>query len=48
MSTMVTARAAGTVDMKDNAIPTTDTPLVTTKPIVIPSFRCKQVKGLVE
>ena len=30
MSTMVTAKAAGTVEMKDDAIPTIDAPLVTT------------------
>ena len=40
-STVVTARAAGTVKMKDHDIPTIDAPLVTTKPIVIPPFRCK-------
>ena len=41
MSTMVTARVAGTVEMKDDGIPTIDAPLVTTKPIMIPPFRCK-------
>ena len=41
MSTMVTARVAGTVEMKDNAIPTIGAPLVTTKPIMIPPFGCK-------
>ena len=41
MSTMVTARDAGTVEMKDNAIPTIDASLVITKHIMIPPFRCK-------
>ena len=36
MSTMVTARAAGTFEMKNNGIPTIDAPLVTAKLIVIP------------
>ena len=48
MSTVVTAKVAGTVEMNDNGFPTVDAPLVTTKPIMIPSFRCKRVKGLVE
>ena len=33
MSTMVTAKVAGTVETKDNGIPTTDAPLVTTNPL---------------
>ena len=41
MSTMVTAKVAGTVKTKDDGIPTIDAPLVTIKPIVIPPFRCK-------
>ena len=41
MSTMVTARVAGTVEMKDYGIPPIDAPLVTSKPIMIPPFRCK-------
>ena len=41
MSTIVTAKVAGTVEMKDNDIPTIDTPLVTTKTTVIPPFGCK-------
>ena len=48
MSTMVTTRAAGTVEMKDDGIPTIDAPLVATKPIMIPTFICKWVKILVE
>ena len=46
MGTMVTAKVADTVDMKDDDIPTIDAPLVPTKPIMIPPFGCKQVKGL--
>ena len=38
MSTMVTAKVAGTVEMKNDDTPTIDVPLVTTKPITIPPF----------
>ena len=48
MSTMVTAKVAGTVEMENDDIPTIDGPLVTTKPIVIPPFGCNQVKRIVE
>ena len=48
MSTTVTAKVDGTVEMKNEDIPTIHAPLVTTKPIVIPPFRCKPVKGLTE
>ena len=41
LSTMVTAQVAGTDEMKNDDIPTMDTPLVTTKPTVIPPFGCK-------
>ena len=44
---MITAKAAGTVEMKKDDILTIDTPWVTTKPTVIPPFGCKWVKGLV-
>ena len=47
ISTMVTAKVVGTVEMKDS-LPTIDASLATTKPIVIPPFGCKQVKELVE
>ena len=47
MSTMVTAKVPDTVEMKNDDILTINAPLVTTKPIVIPPFGCKQVKGLV-
>ena len=47
MSTMVTTKVAGIVEMKNVDILTIGTPLVTTKPTVIPPFRCKWVKGLV-
>ena len=42
------ARVPGTVEMKNVDTPSIDAPLVTTKPIVIPPFGCRQVKGLVE
>ena len=45
---MLTARVPGTVEMQDKGIPTVDAPLITTKPIVIPPFGHKWVKGLVE
>ena len=48
MSTMATAKVAGTVEIRDEGIPTINVPLVTTKPIMIPPFGCKGVKGLVE
>ena len=48
MSTMVTAKVAGRVEMNDDGIPTIDAPLVTTKPMVILPLGCKRVKGLVE
>ena len=38
MSTMVTAKVASTVEMKDDWIYTIDASLVTTKPIMIPPF----------
>ena len=41
MSTLVTAKVAGTVEMKGGGIPTINAPLVTTKSIIIPPFRCK-------
>ena len=41
MSTMVTAKVASTVEIKDDWVPTINAPLVTTKCIVIPPFRCK-------
>ena len=44
-STMVTAKVAGMVEMKNNDILTIDAPLVTTKPTMILSFRCKWVRG---
>ena len=47
MSTMVTAKAAGTVEMKNDDILTIDAPLVTAKSTVIPPFGWKWVKGLV-
>ena len=47
MSTMVTAKVAGMVEMKNDDVLTTGNPLVTTKPTVILPFGCKQVKGLV-
>ena len=48
MSTVVMARVAGMVEMKNDNTPSINAPLVTTKPIVIPPFGCKWVKGLVE
>ena len=39
-SIMVTAKVAGTVEMKNDDIPTIDAPLVTTKPTVNPPFGC--------
>ena len=45
---MATARVAGTVKMKDDDIHTINASLVTTKPIVIPPFGCKQVKQLIQ
>ena len=48
MSTVVNAKVAGTVEMNNNDIPSIDAPSVSTKPIVIPPFRCKWVKRLVE
>ena len=47
MSTMITAKVAGTVETNNDYILTTDAPFVTTKPTVIPLFGCKQVNGLV-
>ena len=41
MSTLFTARVPCTVEMKDDGFPTINASLVTTKPIVIPTFRCK-------
>ena len=46
MSTVVTARVAGKVEIIDDAMLSIDAPLVTTKPIAAPPFGCKQVKGL--
>ena len=39
------ARVNGTVEMKNYDTPSIDAHLVTTTPIVIPPFGCKQVKG---
>ena len=47
MSIMVTGKAAGMLEMKNNDILTIDTPLVTTKPTVTPPFGCKWAQGLV-
>ena len=47
MSPILTAKAAGMVEMKNDDILTTDAPLATTKPTVILPFGCKWVKGLV-
>ena len=41
MSTVVTDGVAGTVEMKNDDIPSVNAPLVTTKPIVIPPLGCK-------
>ena len=40
-SMMVNAKVAIMTEKKDDAILTTDAPMVTTKPILIPPFRCK-------
>ena len=48
MSKLVTAKVASIVEMKDDGLPTTDAPLLTTWPILIPPFGCKWVKGLVK
>ena len=48
MSTMANASVASMIERTNDAIPRIDAPLVTTKPIMIPPFRCKWVKGLVE
>ena len=47
MSTTVTAKLAGTAEMKNDDILTIDSHLITTKSTVILPFGCKQVKGLV-
>ena len=47
MSTMVTAKVADMVEIKNDDILTIDTPFVTTEPTMIPSFGCNRVKGLV-
>ena len=41
MSSMITDKVAGTVDMKNDGTPTINVPLVTIKPAVIPPFGYK-------
>ena len=47
MSTIVTTKVAGTVEMENEDILTIDAPLVTAKTTMILPFGCKWVKGLV-